>query len=57
MYRYLPQNADELEMYEGDIVFVYEKCHDGWMIGESLRSRKFGTFPGNYVKPVLYYAN
>ncbi|CAD5124040.1 DgyrCDS12348 [Dimorphilus gyrociliatus] len=52
LYRYIPQNADELEMYEGDIVFVYEKCHDGWMIGESLRSRKFGTFPGNYVKPI-----
>jgi hypothetical protein len=26
-------------------------CEDGWFIGLSSRSGKFGSFPGNYVRP------
>lgn len=33
MYAYEPQNADELQLLENDIVFVVEKCDDGWFIG------------------------
>uniref|UniRef100_A0A914UWV8 SH3 domain-containing protein n=1 Tax=Plectus sambesii TaxID=2011161 RepID=A0A914UWV8_9BILA len=50
LYPYEPQNADELQLMENDIVFVVEKCDDGWYIGTSLRSGQFGTFPGNYVQ-------
>ncbi|KAJ8271756.1 hypothetical protein COCON_G00106150 [Conger conger] len=50
LYNYLPRNEDELELSEGDIVDVMEKCDDGWFVGMSRRSRLFGTFPGNYVK-------
>uniref|UniRef100_A0A915B5Z7 SH3 domain-containing protein n=1 Tax=Parascaris univalens TaxID=6257 RepID=A0A915B5Z7_PARUN len=50
LYAYKPQNVDELELRENDIVFVVEKCDDGWYIGTSLRSGQFGTFPGNYVE-------
>ncbi|XP_035274671.1 sorbin and SH3 domain-containing protein 2 isoform X2 [Anguilla anguilla] len=50
LYNYLPRNEDELELREGDIVDVMEKCDDGWFVGMSRRSRLFGTFPGNYVK-------
>ncbi|XP_045070068.1 sorbin and SH3 domain-containing protein 2 isoform X2 [Coregonus clupeaformis] len=50
LYNYLPRNEDELELKEGDIVDVMEKCDDGWFVGTSRRSKKFGTFPGNYVK-------
>jgi hypothetical protein len=25
-------------------------CEDGWFIGLSTRSGKFGSFPGNYVR-------
>ncbi|XP_043562016.1 sorbin and SH3 domain-containing protein 2 isoform X8 [Chiloscyllium plagiosum] len=50
MYNYNPRNEDELELKEGDIVDVMEKCDDGWFVGTSRRSKFFGTFPGNYVK-------
>ncbi|XP_078386701.1 sorbin and SH3 domain-containing protein 1 isoform X24 [Cetorhinus maximus] len=52
LYSYTPQNEDELELREGDIVDVMEKCDDGWFVGTSRRSKQFGTFPGNYVKPL-----
>ncbi|OPJ84530.1 sorbin and SH3 domain-containing protein 1 isoform A [Patagioenas fasciata monilis] len=53
LYSYTPQNDDELELRDGDIVDVMEKCDDGWFVGTSRRTRQFGTFPGNYVK-LLY---
>lgn len=40
MYNYLPRNEDELELKEGDIVDVMEKCDDGWFVG------KFWTHTG-----------
>ncbi|XP_052006572.1 sorbin and SH3 domain-containing protein 1 isoform X2 [Xyrauchen texanus] len=52
LYNYVPQNNDELELQEGDLVSVMEKCDDGWFVGTSKRSKQFGTFPGNYVKAV-----
>ncbi|XP_069836572.1 sorbin and SH3 domain-containing protein 1 isoform X22 [Dendropsophus ebraccatus] len=54
LYSYIPQNEDELELREGDIVDVMEKCDDGWFVGTSRRTKLFGTFPGNYVKSVFY---
>ncbi|XP_071986707.1 sorbin and SH3 domain-containing protein 1 isoform X29 [Engystomops pustulosus] len=54
LYSYLPQNDDELELREGDVVDVMEKCDDGWFVGTSRRTKMFGTFPGNYVKSVFY---
>ncbi|XP_072195748.1 sorbin and SH3 domain-containing protein 1 isoform X30 [Excalfactoria chinensis] len=53
LYSYTPQNDDELELRDGDIVDVMEKCDDGWFVGTSRRTRQFGTFPGNYVR-LLY---
>ncbi|XP_029793310.1 vinexin isoform X3 [Suricata suricatta] len=52
MYQYRPQNEDELELREGDQVDVMQQCDDGWFVGVSRRTQKFGTFPGNYVAPV-----
>lgn len=52
LYSYVPQNDDELELQEGDLVSVMEKCDDGWFVGTSKRTKQFGTFPGNYVKEV-----
>ncbi|XP_014484579.1 PREDICTED: uncharacterized protein LOC106749537 isoform X5 [Dinoponera quadriceps] len=50
LYNYKPQNEDELELKEGDTVYVMEKCDDGWYVGSSQRTGYFGTFPGNYVE-------
>ncbi|KAF7225398.1 transcript variant X20 [Nothobranchius furzeri] len=52
LYNYVPRNEDELELREGDVVDVMEKCDDGWFVGTSRRSKMFGTFPGNYVKQI-----
>uniref|UniRef100_A0A8C4NC90 Sorbin and SH3 domain containing 2 n=1 Tax=Eptatretus burgeri TaxID=7764 RepID=A0A8C4NC90_EPTBU len=52
VYRYQPQNPDEIELREGDVVDVMEKCDDGWFVGTSRRTAFFGTFPGNYVRPL-----
>ena len=52
LYNYNPQNDDEVELKEGDVVFVMEKCDDGWFVGTSQRTGIFGTFPGNYVAKV-----
>nr|XP_015839813.1 PREDICTED: uncharacterized protein LOC659365 isoform X2 [Tribolium castaneum] len=52
LYKYLPQNDDELELLEGDTVYVLEKCDDGWYVGSSDRTGAFGTFPGNYVEKI-----
>lgn len=49
LYNYKPQNDDEVELSEGDVVYVMEKCDDGWFVGTSQRTGIFGTFPGNYV--------
>lgn len=52
LYNYAPRNDDELELKEGDVVDVMEKCDDGWFVGTSRRSKFFGTFPGNYVRRI-----
>ncbi|XP_048478848.1 uncharacterized protein LOC105393136 isoform X6 [Plutella xylostella] len=52
MYKYRPQNPDELELREGDTVYVLEQCDDGWYVGSSQRSGRLGTFPGNYVERI-----
>lgn len=38
LYSYVPQNEDELELREGDLVHVMEKCDDGWFVGTSQHS-------------------
>ena len=50
LFNYAAQNSDELDLLEGDLVLVAEKCDDGWFVGRSLRTNELGTFPGNYVK-------
>ncbi|XP_015903992.1 uncharacterized protein [Parasteatoda tepidariorum] len=52
IYSYSPQNTDELELAEGDTVYVVEMCDDGWYVGTSVRTGIFGIFPGNYVEKV-----
>ena len=52
LFKYKPQNDDELELHEGEIIYVIERCDDGWFIGYSENSGQFGTFPGNYVQKI-----
>ena len=52
--RLFPMAAVEtyIDTGAGDVVFVMEKCDDGWYVGTSQRTGIFGTFPGNYVTKV-----
>jgi sorbin and SH3 domain-containing protein 1 len=52
VYSYSPQHTDELSLEEGDLVYMMAKCDDGWWVGRSDRTKKIGTFPGNYVKQI-----
>jgi len=52
IYSYSPRHADELELSKDDIIYLAHVCDDGWFLGTSERTKQFGTFPGNYVRPV-----
>uniref|UniRef100_A0A8C5MLU5 E3 ubiquitin-protein ligase SH3RF1 n=1 Tax=Leptobrachium leishanense TaxID=445787 RepID=A0A8C5MLU5_9ANUR len=49
---YPPQSEAELELKEGDIVFVHKKREDGWFKGTLQRSGKTGLFPGSFVENI-----
>ena len=51
MFPYEPENPDELELFEGDIITVLNKDvpeSDGWWEGEI--NGKVGMFPNNFVE-------
>ncbi|TRZ01694.1 hypothetical protein DNTS_006526 [Danionella cerebrum] len=56
MYRvvvsYPPQSEAELELKEGDIVFVHKKREDGWFKGTLQRNGRTGLFPGSFVDSI-----
>ncbi|XP_060682020.1 E3 ubiquitin-protein ligase SH3RF3-like isoform X1 [Hemiscyllium ocellatum] len=47
---YPPQSEAEIELKEGDIVFVHKKREDGWFKGTLQRNGKTGLFPGSFVE-------
>ncbi|KAJ8280044.1 hypothetical protein COCON_G00071100 [Conger conger] len=46
---YPPQSEAELELQEGDVVFVHRKREDGWFKGTLQRNGRTGLFPGSFV--------
>ncbi|KAJ7404750.1 hypothetical protein BTVI_71061 [Pitangus sulphuratus] len=40
LYNYTPRNEDELELREGDVIDVMEKCDDGWFVEGGLPLEK-----------------
>ncbi|CAG5862240.1 unnamed protein product [Menidia menidia] len=49
---YPPQSEAELELKEGDIVFVHRKREDGWFKGTLQRNGRTGLFPGSFVDSI-----
>ncbi|XP_045837597.1 E3 ubiquitin-protein ligase SH3RF3-like [Meles meles] len=47
---YPPQSEVEIELKEGDIVFVHKKREDGWYKGTLQRNGRTGLFPGSFVE-------
>ncbi|KAK5887394.1 hypothetical protein CesoFtcFv8_015999 [Champsocephalus esox] len=53
MYPYVPQNDDELELAQGDFIFMspveQSSASEGWVFGTSLGTGLSGLLPENYV--------
>ena len=50
LYNYAPRNEDELELKEGDVVDVMEKCDDGWFVGKSgIKTTQFSLNSPMYI--------
>uniref|UniRef100_A0A8C2VZV0 RING-type E3 ubiquitin transferase n=1 Tax=Chinchilla lanigera TaxID=34839 RepID=A0A8C2VZV0_CHILA len=47
---YPPQSEAEIELREGDVVFVHRKREDGWYEGTLQRNGRTGLFPGSFVE-------
>nr|XP_031296854.1 E3 ubiquitin-protein ligase SH3RF3 [Camelus dromedarius] len=47
---YPPQSEAEIELKEGDVVFVHKKREDGWYKGTLQRNGRTGLFPGSFVE-------
>jgi len=49
-FHYAANQDDELTIYPGDVINVYDKSDEGWWQGEL--KGKYGLFPASYVKPL-----
>ncbi|XP_029834836.2 E3 ubiquitin-protein ligase SH3RF3 isoform X2 [Ixodes scapularis] len=47
---YPPNSEYELELKQGDVVYVHKKREDGWFKGTLQRTGKTGLFPGSFVQ-------
>ncbi|XP_028291520.1 E3 ubiquitin-protein ligase SH3RF3-like isoform X2 [Gouania willdenowi] len=47
---YPPQSEAEIELREGDVVFVHKRREDGWYKGTLQRTGQTGLFPGSFVE-------
>ncbi|KAF6720541.1 Abl interactor 1 [Oryzias melastigma] len=55
IYDYAKDKDDELSFLEGAIIYVVKKNDDGWF--EGVCNGVTGLFPGNYVEPIMHYAD
>uniref|UniRef100_UPI00398EF52B abl interactor 1a isoform X7 n=1 Tax=Pristiophorus japonicus TaxID=55135 RepID=UPI00398EF52B len=55
IYDYSKDKEDELSFMEGSIIYVIKKNDDGWY--EGVINGTTGLFPGNYVEPIMHYAD
>jgi hypothetical protein len=50
LYDYKAQRSDELDLIQGDEIFVLIRDSPGWWMGELVKNRKQGYFPVSYVQ-------
>ncbi|SRR5947207_11327349 len=60
VYDYAPQAESELEIKEGDLLFVLEKGDDGWWRAKKAAQSEDdeepeGDIPNNYVEEVSFF--
>lgn len=49
LYDFEPENNNELELKEGDIVFINYRHGQGWLVAENLEKTKTGFVPEEFV--------
>jgi predicted Zn-dependent protease len=50
LFRFVPENDEELDLHEGDIVKVTEKHDDGWSV--AVFNGKIGYVPTSYLEEI-----
>ena len=50
LYDYKAQRSDELNLVQGDEIFVLVRDTPGWWMGELVKNRQQGYFPASYVQ-------
>lgn len=52
LYNYRKVNEDEMDLREGEVVEVIERCDDGWFQGKK-KTGETGFAPSNYVQEIV----
>lgn len=53
LYDYVPQGDNELELKEGDLVYILEKAEDAWWTAKKKNGEEpTGLIPNNYIEEV-----
>ena len=53
VYKFVARHDDEMNLENGDAVYVSRKCEDLWFEGINLRTGESGCFPSRYVSDIL----
>ena len=48
---YETQQADEIGLYQGDIIRFIDPLENGWAMGERVSTGEQGVYPTNFVVP------
>ncbi|XP_022916174.2 rho guanine nucleotide exchange factor 5 [Onthophagus taurus] len=52
VHDYVANQADELTLIRGDVIYVNRKMADGWYYGEKISGGECGWFPSNYIQEI-----
>ncbi|EMC99788.1 hypothetical protein BAUCODRAFT_55015, partial [Baudoinia panamericana UAMH 10762] len=50
LYDFVPQNANELALQEGQVIWVSYRHGQGWLVAEDPRTGEQGLVPEAYVR-------
>ncbi|AET39295.1 adaptor protein NBP2 Ecym_4228 [Eremothecium cymbalariae DBVPG len=49
LYDFVPENDNELELKEGDVIYISYKHGQGWLVAENIDGTRTGLVPEEYV--------
>ncbi|ORY09071.1 hypothetical protein BCR34DRAFT_616027 [Clohesyomyces aquaticus] len=51
-WEWKPSSHEDLGLYKGDILSVFEKINEHWARGRNIKTDRRGRFPFNYTRPI-----